>query len=153
VSPEVRRILVGVGGAAAIVVALAWFQLAVFNPLAAGGGASPAPDPALLAWRVHLARLVEMTGLVGVVLLGVAWRSLATGAAYTVFGAFLAFRWPVWIAFRRQGNSDLLSDVLTWPSDAQFFLEDAGRALIVSGIVILVLVWRERLAGQASPTP
>jgi hypothetical protein len=130
------------------VVALAWFQLAVFNPLGAEAGATPAPDPALLAWQIHLARLLEMAGLVGIALLGFATRSLAVSVAYIVAGAYFAFRWPIWISFRRTGDWE----AFTWWSDANLFLDDAGRALMVSGLVILSLVWRDRLARQATPT-
>ena len=142
-SPQLRRALIGIGGAAAILIALVWIEASLVNYLQSNQDA----DPALLAWQYNLAQLIEWAGLAAIVLLGVAFRGWAVSAAYIAAGAYLAFRWPLWVTFRMQGDIA----VFGWQSDANRILEQAGYALVVTGLVALVLVVRERRARRPAP--
>jgi hypothetical protein len=138
-STQLQRGLIGIGGAAAIVVAIGLLEANVTAFFQSWNG-----DSVLVTWLWDLWQVIEMAGLVGIVLLGLAYRSLAVSAAYIVAGAYLAFRWA--IAARASGHMWLIAP----PGGPA--LDFAGGVLLVMGLVILVLEVREGRAGDATPT-
>jgi hypothetical protein len=138
-SPQLQRVLIGIGGAAAIVVASYLLEANVAANLQTWTA-----DSVLVSWLWGLWQVIQMAGVVGIVLLGLAYRSLAVSAAYIVAGAYLAFRWA--IAARASGPDWLIAP----PGGPA--LDFAGGALLVTGFVILVLEVREGRAGGATLT-
>jgi hypothetical protein len=140
-SAQLQRGLIGIGGAAAIVVALGVLEANVTATFQTWGQTA---DAVLVTWAWGLWQVIEMAGLVAIVLLGLAYRTLAVGAAYIVAGAYLAFRMA--ISIRASGPDWLIA-----PPGGQA-LDFAGGVLVVMGFVILGLAVREYRAGGPAPT-